>query len=536
VVFLQKSPAFGKNWLKIGMLLLCACPLWAGEDWTQWGGTSERNMISSAKDLPVKWETGKKNYETNEFDVATATNLRWVVKLGSQAYGNPTVSGGKVFVGTNNTSPRDPKIAPNIIPGDNGDRGVLMCFDEATGKFLWHLTVPKLKSGKVNDWEWLGICSSPTVEGDRVYVVTNRCELLCLDVNGMANGNDGPFKNEGQHKLDPDKLKGGADFSKLPVEPIDADIIWRLDMMDTLGVFPHNASNCAVLIDGDTVLCGTSNGVDWGHVNVPAAQAPSFIGVNKKTGEVLWEDELNLSSGSRRDCGLERRIFHGQWSNPSLGAVNGKKQLFFGGGDGFIYALDPQTGKTIWQGDCVLEKHKRNEKGFIMYPDAKGPSEIISTPVFYKNRVYVAVGQDPEHLEGVGVLTCWDAAKTGDITKDGKLWTYDKINRSMSTASIYDGLLFIADFSGYVHCLDAETGQPYWVYNSGAHIWGSTLAADGKVVFGNADGDAIVLAAAKEMKELGKVNVDAPIMGTPLVANGVLYISSQTHLFALQKK
>jgi outer membrane protein assembly factor BamB len=390
----------------------------------------------------------------------------------------------------------------------------------------------------VNDWEFLGVCSSPTVDGDRVYVVTNRCELLCLDTNGMANGNDGTFKNEGQYKLDPDKLKGTADFSTLAVEPHDADIIWGLDMMDTIGVFPHNASNCSVLIDGDRVYLCTSNGVDWGHVNVPAAQAPSFICVNKKTGEVIWEDELGMAADKRADCGLERRIFHGQWSNPSLGTVNGKKQVFFGGGDGYIYGFDAETGKAVWQGDCVLDKHKRNEKGYIPYgpesPD--GPSEINSTPVFYKNRIYVAVGQDPEHGEGVGVLTCWDATKTGDITKNGKLWTYDTIKRSISTVSIYNGLLFVADFSGNVHCLDAESGKPHWVFNSGAHIWGSTFVADGKVFFGNEDGDAYVMAADKEQKELGKVNVDAPIYGTPIYANGALYVCSQTHLFAVEKK
>ena len=80
-----------------------------------------------------------------------------------------------------------------------GDRSILLCFDEKTGEFLWQLVVPKLASGKVNDWESLGLLSSPTVEGDRVYLVTSRCEVICLDVNGMANGNDGPFKDEAKY-------------------------------------------------------------------------------------------------------------------------------------------------------------------------------------------------------------------------------------------------------------------------------------------------------------------------------------------------
>jgi outer membrane protein assembly factor BamB len=526
----QKFKLQGALW--VAAVLCCAAR--AG-DWPQWGGANLRNMVSDEKGLPSEWSPGTKNPETEEYDTKTAKNLKWIAKIGSQTYGNPTVSGGKVFIGTNNTSPRNPKR--------KDDMGALMCFNEADGKFLWQLTVPKLKSGKVNDWEYLGICSSPTVDGDRVYCVTNRCELLCLSTEGIAKGNKGPFKNEGQYVLDPDKLKDSTGkpvapdaFEKLPTDPTDADIIWRLDMIDELGIFPHNASNCSVLIDGDNLYCCTSNGVDWGHTNIPAADAPSYICVNKMTGEIKWVDELGLAKGKRADCGLNRAIFHGQWTSPSLGVVDGKKQLYFGGGDGYCYALDPETGKMIWKADCVLATQKHNAKGYILYPDYKGPSEINATPVLYKNRIYVANGQDPDHGEGVGVLTCLDATKTGDITDTGKIWIYDKINRSISTCSIVDGLLFIADFSGYVHCLDPETGKPYWVHNSGAHIWGSTLAADGKVYFGNEDGDSVVLAADKTEKVLSKVNVGQAIYGTPIVANGTMYIATQSHLFAIQKK
>ncbi|MCY3023272.1 MAG: PQQ-binding-like beta-propeller repeat protein [Planctomycetota bacterium] len=502
--------------------------------------TPGRNMVSPEKDLPGSFDPGKKNENTGDFDLATAKNVKWIAKLGSQCYSNPVVAGGKVYIGTNNASPRDPKIAANANgPQDTGDRGILLCLDEATGKFLWQLAVPKLKAGKANDWDLVGICAVAAVDGDRVYVVTNRCELLCLDANGMANGNDGPFRNEGQYVLDPDKLKGKGpeDFKDLPVNPASADIIWRLDMIETLGVFPHNASNCAVLVDGATVYCCTSNGADWTHEYVPSAQSPSIIAVNKHTGAVLWEDQLGLANGTRLDCGLSRRIFHGQWSSPSLAQVNGKKQVYFGGGDGCLYALDALDGHAIWWADCVLPGRKKNEKGFIPYTnDPSGPSEIDATPVFHNNRVYVANGRDPEEGEGAGVLTCLDATKTGDITGSGKVWVYDKIGRSNATVAIADGLLFTADFSGAVHCLDAETGAVYWVHQSRAHIWGSVLLADGKLYFGTEDGDAFIMEAGKTAKVLSKVNVDSPIYGTAVVANGVVYIATQSHLFAITKK
>ncbi len=169
------------------------------------------------------------------------------------------------------------------------------------------------------------------------------------------------------------------------------------------------------------------------------------------------------------------------------------------------------------------------------YPAADGPSEINATPVFYKNRIYVAVGQDPEHGEGVGNLSCIDATKTGDVTGKAKIWSYDKIHRSISTVSIdpATGLLFVGDFSGFLHCLDAETGQLYWTHDMKAHMWGSTLVADGKVYAGDEDGDFLVFAASKEKKVISETHLDAPVYSTPVVANGAIYVGTSSYLYSL---
>lgn len=492
-------------------------------DWPQWGGRSSRNMYSPEKGLPDQF--GKIDFKpgTEEIDKKGAKNLKWAVKIGSQSYGNVTVAQGKVFIGTNNEPPRDPK--------HGGDRSILMVFDEKTGEFLWQLVVPKLASGKVNDWESLGLLSSPTVEGDRVYLVTSRCELICLDINGMANGNDGPFKDEAKYVVKDVLLDRGKPTERPapPIEPgaKDADIIWIYDMYNDLGVFPHNASNCSVLIVDDIVYACTSNGQDWSHSNIPAPNAPSFVAVNKKTGEFLGEDDAHIGP----------RILHGQWSSPSLAEVNGKKLILFGGGDGWCYAFDAKPVKegensflkTVWKYDCNPPERRQ-----FKYPAAEGISEVNATPVFYKNRVYVAVGQDPEHGEGVGNLVCIDATKTGDITKTGTIWKFDKIHRSISTVSIdpESNLLFIGDFSGFLYCLDADTGKLYWTHDMKAHMWGSTFVADGKLYAGDEDGDFVVMAASKDKKVISETNLGAPVYGTPIVANGVLYIQSNTHLLA----
>jgi outer membrane protein assembly factor BamB len=491
------------------------------KDWPQWGGDQHRNMYSDEKGLPDRFEPGKLKKGTEDVDVATTKNVKWVAKLGSQSYGNATIANGKVFVGTNNDAPRNNR--------DESDRSILMVFGEKDGSFLWQLVVPKLASGKVNDWENLGLLSSPTVEGKYVYLVTSRCEVICLDVNGLSDGNEG-MQDEAQYIAGPGK-------PKVQLNDKDADIVWVYDMIGDLGVFPHNASNCSVLIVGDIVYACTSNGQDWSHSNIPSPLSPSFIALNKKTGELLGED----------DAAVGPKIFHGQWSSPSMGIVNGKPQVYFGGGDGVLYAFNPQPVKEkvdgedvnllkrVWWFDANPPEYKVTKAGKpIRYPAAEGPSEINATPVFWKNRVYVAIGQDPEHGEGVGNLVCVDPTGTGDVTKTKKIWNFQKINRSISSVSITpEGLLFVGDFSGFVYCLNADTGEHYWTHDMKAHMWGSTMVADGKVYVGDEDGDLVVLEAKKQKKVLSETNLGAPVYSTPVIANGVLYIASNTHLYAL---
>ena len=499
-----------------GAVLGGSCAAFAA-DWPQWGRTAERNMYSPEKGLPAEFSPGQPKTAGAGFDPQTARNLKWIVKLGSASYGNVTVAAGRAFIGTNNEEPRDSKHP--------GDRSILLCLDAATGQFRWQLVVPKLAAGKANDWESLGILSSPTVDKDRVYLVTSRCEVMSLTTAGLAATNQGPFVDESHYVAGPGR-------PPVPVGPHDADIEWVFDMYNDLGAFPHNAANGSPLLVDDLVIATTSNGQDWTHANVPAPFAPSLIALDRRTGALVAEDDARIGE----------RLFHGQWGSPSCGVVNGRKLIFFGGGDGWCYAFEvqraqaPSTGllKTVWKCDCNPPAYRLRDGQPVKYPTAEGPSEVNATPVFYQNRVYVAIGQDPENGEGLGALTCMDATGRGDISQSGVLWRYDQIGRCISTVSIdpETGLLFVADFSGFIHCLDARTGQFHWKHDLKAHVWGSTLVADGKVYAGDEDGDVVVLAATKDKKLLSETNLGAPAYGSPIVANGVIYLQSSTHLFA----
>jgi len=444
-------------------------------DWPMWGGSPDRNMVSPMTGLPETW------------DVPSGENVKWITNLGSQSYGNPTVAGGMIFVGSNNEGGYDPDFT--------SDAGVLLAFRESDGEFLWQALSEKLPSGRVNDWPYQGVCSSPLVEGDRLYYVNNRAEVVSLDIQGFRDGeNDGPVTDEAR------------------TSERDADIVWRFDMMEEVGTYQHNMANSSPVLYGDLIFVNTSNGQDESHVNIPSPRAPAVIALNKNTGELVWEDNS-----------VEDRILHGQWSSAAVGELGGVVQVVMGQGDGWVRGYVAETGEKLWEFDT-------NPK------DAEWPrnrNNVISTPVLYNDRVYIGNGQDPEHGEGVGHYYAIDPTQRGDITESGLVWHFDRIRRTISTAAIEDGILYIPDFSGFLHALDADTGEELWVHDTFAAVWASPLLADGKLYLGDEDGDVVVLKPGKEEVVLAEMNMGSSVYSTAVPANGTLFIASRNKLFAL---
>ena len=144
----------------------------------------------------------------------------------------------------------------------------------------------------------------------------------------------------------------------------------------------------------------------------------------------------------------------------------------------------------------------------------------------------------------------WHYSKV-DRNDDGEIDFEETMHRSCGTVAIKDDILYISDFSGLFHCLDAKSGQVHWVYDMMAQAWGSPLVVDGKVYVGDEDGDVAVFRhsaypneAMNELdgervpintdEETGEVtNMGNSVYSTPIVAGNVLYISNRTHLFAI---
>jgi outer membrane protein assembly factor BamB len=679
-------------------------------DWPQLGGSPQRNNAPEGANVPTDW------------DVQTGRNIKWRAKLGSQTYGNIVVANGQVYVGTNNAAAYLKRYPAHV------DLGVLLCFREADGQFLWQHSSEKLPTGRVHDWPQQGICSAPVVEGDRLWFVTSRGEVVCLDTAGFHDDeDDGPVtgvwtaafhlvsnlsdvagwldrrqlpavyvdtlrpiaaeaginlpahftvepavepnlwflttsskthsrflqivldegslaiaeldekNNRRQVKVEFDLLAGldaGRVSSGLrtillgrgialpemldshvveagrawnltavsggqPVEvrlelkdsllscrqkittalKTEADVVWSFDMMQQLGVRQHNMATCAPTIWGDVLFICTSNGVDETHIHIPAPDAPSFMAMDKRTGQVLWTDN---SPG--------RNIMHGQWSCPAVGVFDGVPQVLFPGGDGWLYSFRAdrwQDGKPE-----LLWKFDGNPKDSVYRLGGQATRNgIIAVPVIHDGLVYLAMGEDPEHGEGPGHLYCLNPNLRGDISAElavgpegqplparrlqavdpklgeravpnpnsGVVWHYahhdfngdgkidfeETMHRTLGSPTIKNGLLFISDFSGLLHCVDAFTGHPHWTYDLLAACWSTPLIAGDRVYVADEDGDVAIFALSSDRKPpagrvartdpepLRELNMDQSIYTMPVVANNVLYIATKSELFAI---
>ncbi|PYR38334.1 MAG: hypothetical protein DMF90_03680 [Acidobacteria bacterium] len=429
-----------------------------------------------------------------DWDTTTGRNIVWSVELGNETFGRPVVAGDAVYVGTDN--------ARHMNPAYQEDAGVLMAFQAKDGKFLWQDVAPRVERG-LREFLLPSTTSTPYVEGSRLYYVTAECQLRCLDTQGFRDGeNNGPYRDE----VFQDKAA--------------ADIVWELDMCGRLGVFPHEATHSEVLPVGDLLIVSTSNGQNEGHTRVPSPRAPSLIAVDKHSGDVVW-----------RAIGAGEQVLHGQWSSPVAANVNGRMQVLFGGGDGWLRAYDAASGQEIWRFDG-----NPKDARFFPRPGVISRSSIIASPVFADGRVFIAMGQSPGHGNGPSLIHAISPNGQGDVTKSGLLWTSREVGRVVGTPIVKDGLLYVGDLGGTVHCLDAATGAHLWKHETNDAIWGCVVLAGDRLYVGNAEGLMTVLRAGRRKELLAQIEMDAPLYSRPAVIGDALYLATASRLYLIAAK
>ena len=409
-----------------------------------------------------------------DWDTTTGRNIVWSVELGNQTFGRPVVAGDAVYVGTDN--------ARQMNPAFQEESGVLMAFRVTDGAFLWQDVAPRVERG-LREFLLPSTTSAPYVEGNHLYYVTAEGQLRCLDTQA-------------------------------------ADIVWELDMPDRLGVFLHEASNSDVLPVGDLLLVSTSNGQNEGHTGVPSPRAPSLIAVNKHTGDVVW-----------RAIGAGGQVLHGQWSSPVAADVNSRIQVLFGGGDGWLRAYDAASGHEVWRFDG-----NSKDARWLPRPGVLSRSSIIASPVFADGRVFIAMGMSPGHDNGPSLIHAISPNGQGDVTESRLLWTSREVGRVVGTPIVKDGLLYVGDLGGTVHCLDAATGAHVWKHETNAAIWGCLLLAGDRLYVGNIEGTMTVLRAGRRKELLAQIEMDAALYSRPAVIGDALYVATAHRLYLIAAK
>jgi outer membrane protein assembly factor BamB len=456
-------------------------------------------------------------------EIFAPEQLLWEIELGTHQYTVPQIDQGQIFLGINDRNLEHPAIK-------RSDGGIFMCIDQATGEMIWQLPIPRFMDGvkapyHFNKWK-CGVCSRPAIEGSRLYIVGPRGDVLCIDREGQANGNDGPFRDEVEYMGVP----AGVSYK---LSETDGDIIWQFNLLTEVKAFPHDVCGTSPLLLGSYVYACTGNGQDDKHRYIANPDAPSLVVLDKRTGKLIaTEGDL-----------FGTRLFHGNWSSPMAAQVNGRTLIIFGGGDGILYAFEPisepssdgkpQTLRIVWRTDCNPPEYRMRDGKPIPYSrwnkkSLDGPSEIIADPLLYKDRVYVTIGQSPVHGPGQGILVCVDAG-TGE-----KIWESRKVDRSLATPAIHDGLLYVPDFTGRLHCLDADTGEHYWQHDLEDGIWvASAFVVEDKVYASTERKEMWVFRASREKELLSRCRLRSVAI-TPKVEDGVFYLPTQRRLFAVK--
>jgi len=489
-------------WLKIAVSFGCLGLTWLAADEPRWGGGASPNCVALAHGL---------------LKTVEGLQPQWEIRLGTHQYSIPTVDRGCLYLGLN-----DSGVARRGYRPSGG--GAVVCVDLASRGVKWTLPIPRNMGGikppyYFDQWR-CGVCSGALVNGDRVYVVSNRGDVLCLDRYGQANGNEGPFTNELSYM--------GIETNGVALEPSDGDIVWQFDFVRDLDCAPHDTcASTPLLVDG-LLYVNTSNGLGAGHKPPARPDAPTLAVLDAKTGRLVAKDDERIG----------RRVFHGNWSSPCGGAVNGETLIFLGGGDGYLYAFHAprpqgcvQTLRKAWSVDCNPPHFREKNGGKLLYSEwnhnrEDGPCEPIATPVFDRGRLYVAIGQSPLHGLGKGCLTCFDGA-TGAV-----IWRTEEINRTLSTVALHNGIIYLPDSAGTLHAFDAENGKTLWMHPlDGPVNYANARVADGKVYVGTEKSDFWIFGTGREKVVLSHTRLSSPPV-TVSAVDGMLFIPMQNRLSA----
>jgi len=260
----------------------------------------------------------------------------------------------------------------------------------------------------------------------------------------------------------------------------------------------------AGIFDGDMVIISSMTS-GWGPHAKPVHR---FFALDKLTGEVLW---ISSPSGPPIDT---------TYSDPVIANFDGVRTIYAGLADGAVWALKAHTGEPVWS--FALSKRGLNV-----------------TVLEHDGKVYAGHSEENFDTSDMGRFVCINANGEGDITKSGEVWRVH-LGTGYSSPAYHDGLIYIADNSANLYCIDAENGHIYWEFNFGTAAKGSPLYADGKIFIGEEGGTYHILEVSKagckrlSQQTFTKANGSPiEIHGSPVAVDGRVLLPTRDAIYCI---
>jgi len=371
--------------------------------------------------------------------------------------------------------------------------------------------------------------STPIILNGRVYVVGRTGHgpgmqrvVACYDAgNGSLLWQDKqnvfhttvPFSRVGWSSLAGDPETGnvylfGVDGMFICYDK-DGKRLWEHSLVEEYNRFAgYGGRTCTPVIDEDLVIVNGANN-SWGEMLIMKHR---FFAYDKRSGQLVWVS--TIPEGNKNT----------NYSVPVVAVVNGQRLLITGTGPGWIYAMQLRTGKHVWK--------------FHLSQGAIQTSVVVDG-----HFVYATHGRENLDNANLGRVVCIDARGQGDVTSTHEVWRYDDLAIGYASPLIVEGRLYVVTNSGNMHALDATTGAEKWVFNIGKIGKGSPVWADGKIFATEVNGGFHIIqpgdttAKSLDSKQLPFDNKRfAEIFGSPAIAYGRVYFTSEVGLFCLGDK
>lgn len=388
-------------------------------------------------------------------DGGAGSNLIWKREdLGSRS--TPIVFDGRLY-----TIVRD-------SPGTSEESEKVVCVDAATGKPVWEHRI-NIYLCEVPDTRVGWSCCTGDPATGRVYVQSVCGYFCCLE----------------------------GDTGK---------VVWERSLLEEFGLINTYGGRTNVPLVFEDLVITSAVVVGWGdspEYDFLAKPAHRFMAFDKNTGEIRWINGTRISP------------YDTTYSTPTICVLGGQAAMVFGSGDGQVWAIQPRTGKHLWN-----------------YPFSRRGINV--SPLIVGNTVYA--GHSEENVVGntMGAVVALDGTMSGDLTGKEK-WIRYQLMVGKSSPVMVDGMLCVVDDRAKLYLLDPETGEQIAKKALGTAMRSTPLVADGKIYTCTNNGRWYILQLdGTKVKVLHKERLKGEASdGSPIAAEGRVYVPTSAALYCL---